>query len=383
MKNRVFWQDLIEKIWKKRSIIWLAGVRRAGKTMLCQSLENTHYYDCELPSIRRQLDDIELFLQNHKNKRIIIDEIHRLHNPSELLKIAADHFPQTKIIATGSSTLGASSKFGDTLTGRKAEIWLTPMLSFESILFGNKNINHRLLQGGLPPYFMETTFPEKALAEWLDSYWAKDIQELFRLEKKYAFQKCVELIFAQSGEIFEATKFASACEVSRTAINNYLSVLETTFVTHIIRPFHSRLSNEIISAPKIYGFDTGMVCFAKGWHTLRPDDMGLLWEHYVLNEIHGQLQTRDILYWRNKQHHEIDFIYCKNRTQQNPTAIECKWNVDQFAPDNLMVFRKRYSMGDNYVVGHNVKEKFQKKWGELIITFINLTDLIDLLKHHE
>ena len=55
----------------------------------------------------------------------MLDEIHRLPNPSEMLKIAADHYPRTRVIATGSSTLGASTKFRDTLAGRKRDLWLT------------------------------------------------------------------------------------------------------------------------------------------------------------------------------------------------------------------------------------------------------------------
>ncbi len=62
-------------------------------------------------------------------KRVVLDEIPRLPNPSELLKIAADHFPDRCILATGSSTLGASSRFRDTLAGRKSELWLTPMIT--------------------------------------------------------------------------------------------------------------------------------------------------------------------------------------------------------------------------------------------------------------
>jgi len=67
------------------------------------------------------LDDPEAFLQSLRGKRIVLDEVHRLQNPSELLKIAADYFPDTKILATGSSTLGVSAKFKDTLAGRKTE----------------------------------------------------------------------------------------------------------------------------------------------------------------------------------------------------------------------------------------------------------------------
>src|SRR5947209_2287695 len=95
--KRPFWQQLIETAWQKRSVVWLSGVRRAGKTLLCQSLPNIEYFDCELPRIRQLLDDPENFLTEHRNKRIVLDEIHRLANPSEILKIAADHYPDIKI----------------------------------------------------------------------------------------------------------------------------------------------------------------------------------------------------------------------------------------------------------------------------------------------
>ena len=127
MVTRHYWIDRIENAWEKRSVVWLAGVRRVGKTYLCQSLPDVEYFDCELPRTRRTMQDPEGFLEVLRGKRIVLDEIHRLDNPSELLKIAADHFPDIRIIATGSSTLSASSKFKDTLAGRKRDLWLTPM----------------------------------------------------------------------------------------------------------------------------------------------------------------------------------------------------------------------------------------------------------------
>jgi predicted AAA+ superfamily ATPase len=66
------------------------------------------------------------FLDGLRGKRLVLDEIHRLQNPSELLKIAADHYPSTHIVATGPSTLGASRRFRDTLTGCTRDLWLTP-----------------------------------------------------------------------------------------------------------------------------------------------------------------------------------------------------------------------------------------------------------------
>ena len=64
MVRRTYWLSAIEALWCEKSIMWLSGVRRAGKTFLCQSLPDCEYLDCELPSTRRALDDPEQFLRD-------------------------------------------------------------------------------------------------------------------------------------------------------------------------------------------------------------------------------------------------------------------------------------------------------------------------------
>ena len=374
--QRNFWIQRIEEAWLDRSVIWLTGVRRAGKTSLCQSLPSIEYFDCELPRVRRLLEDPEAFLKSVQGKRIVLDEIHLLGNPSQILKIAADHYPDTKIIATGSSTLGASTKFRDTLAGRKIQILLTPMLMQESSLFGNEDLLHRMLNGGLPSIFMSNSLPEYDYKEWIESYWARDIQELFKLEKRYSFLKFTELILSQSGCMFEATKFAAPCEVSRSTIANYLTVLEATNVAHVIRPFSSHRSTEIVSMPKVFGFDTGFVCFAHGWLNLRNDDAGYLWEHLVLSEIQGRLQQlNNIRYWRDKRDHEIDFIYLKQRSKE-PITIECKLKAQKFEPSSLKIFRRLYPKGANFVVAADIDHSFHRKYDDIEVSFVSLDELI-------
>jgi len=377
MKKRTFWIEKIGKAWERRSVIWLSGVRRVGKTFLSQSLSDVEYFDCELPRVREMLEDAEGFLRPLRGRTIVLDEIHRLRNPSELLKIAADHYPKVRILATGSSTLGASLKFKDTLTGRKESLWLTPMLAQDLVDFGDADLAKRLLFGGLPPFYLPECVPDRDFQDWVDGYWAKDIQELFHLERRHAFQRFFELLMAQSGGIFEATRFTSTCEVSRTTIANYLSVLEATYVAHIVRPFSSRKAAEIVSAPKVYGFDTGFVCYYRGWRELRREDMGLLWEHYVLNEIQGCLQIRDVLYWRDKRGHEIDFVVAGRG--KPPVAIECKWSAAEFDPGNLKRFRQRYPKGDSLVVAADVEKPFTRRYQGIEVMFVNLTTLITTL----
>jgi hypothetical protein len=367
MVQRHFWLNLLEQAWRTRSVIWLSGVRRVGKTCLCQSLPKVEYFDCELPRVRRMLMDPQSFLDGLRGRRIVLDEIHRLPNPSELLKIAADHYHTTPIVATGSSTLGASTKFRDTLTGRKRDIWLTPMSLRDLEDAKLPDLKRRLGRGGLPPFFLPEHLPERDFQEWMDAFWAKDIQELFRLERRDSFQKFTELILAQSGGIFEATRFARSCEVSRPTIANYLRVLEATFVAHVIRPFSTRRPNEIVAAPKVYGFDTGFVCYYRGWHELREEDLGVLWEHFVLNELMTRMQCRDVAYWRDKRGHEVDFIVARRRSK--PLAIECKWSADSFDPTNLRAFRQQHAEGDNVVVAQDVERTFTRTFSDLKVRF--------------
>lgn len=374
MFTRTFWIGLLESAWTERPIIWLSGVRRVGKTSLCQSLENVEYFDCELPSVRRALEDPEAFLKAVSGQRVVLDEVHRLGNPSELLKIAADHFRDTRIVATGSSTLGASAKFKDTLTGRKRDIWLTPLTAADQAAFGKPGLDRRFLNGGLPGFFLAEQVPERDFQEWADAYWAKDIQELFRLEKRQSFQRFLELLMSQSGGIFEATRFARPCEASRTTIANYLAVLEATHVAHVIRPYNSHRPTEIVSAPKVYGFDTGFVCHHKGWHPLRPEDRGALWEHYVLNELQARLQTREIRYWRDKRGHEVDFVL--QQRGKPPMAIECKWQADDVDISGMAAFARQYPQAELCVVAPNLALSLTRRHGDLQIAYRTLDDLV-------
>ena len=378
MKKRRFWIEALARAWRRRSVVWLSGVRRAGKTTLSQSLPGVEYFDCELPRVRRELADPEAFLAALRGKTIVLDEIHRLGDPAQLLKIAADHFPKTRVLATGSSTLGASRKFRDTLAGRKAELWLTPMAAADLADFGAPDLKHRFLRGGLPPFFLADPLPEREFQEWMDAYWAKDIQELFRLERRHSFQRFAELLFVQSGGMFEATRFARDCEVSRTTITNYLAVLEATFVAHVLKPFSSRRASEIVAAPKVYAFDTGFVCHARGWSSLRNDDLGVLWEHFVLNELHGRLQRRDIRYWRDKRRHEIDFVI--QERGQAPVAIECKWSADGFDARNLAAFRQAHPQGANFVVSHDLERAYRRTLAGVDVQFVSLDGLVARLE---
>jgi hypothetical protein len=319
------------------------------------------------------MEDPEAFLESVAGKRVVLDEIHRLSNPSELLKLAADHYHSVRIVATGSSTLGATAKFRDTLTGRKREVRLTPMCRADLADFRRPSIEHRLLHGGLPPFFLADTPSDRDFEEWMQAYWARDIQELFRLERRASFLKFVELLMIQSGGMFEATAFTGPCEISRPTAASYLSVLEETFVVSVVRPFTSRRSDEIVSAPRVYAFDTGFVCHFRQWTEVRPDDFGPLWEHLVLNELHALDLSLRVHYWRTKAGREVDFVLAV--PGRPPVALECKRQASNFDPATMAAFVRAYPRARFVVVATDVEEPFVRRYDGHPVTFTGLAGL--------
>ncbi len=353
MTTRPRWHERLLGLLARRSVLWLSGVRRAGKTTLCRALPNAAYFDCELPRVRQDLADPELFFSRQGPCTVILDEVHRLADPSECLKIAADHFPQLRVVATGSSTLAARQKFRDTLTGRKHELWLTPMTAADAAAFGDLDLDRRMLRGGLPPFFLSDRVDDLDYREWLDSYWAKDLQELFVVEKRTAFLKFVQLLMLQSGDLYEASRLATPCEISRQTAQNYLSILETTLLVTVLRPFSGNHARELRAQPKVYAFDTGFVCFARGWATLNDEARGRLFEHLVLNELLSELPKESVNFWRDKQRMEVDFVVTGHRGR-GPLAIECKLNPEKFNPAALNSFRGLHPEGENWLVARDL-----------------------------
>lgn len=369
MFSRPFWIDRIEELLARRNVLWLAGVRRAGKTVLCRSLKGARYFDCELPRVRRALEDPELFFRRQGEGLVVLDEVHRLVQPSEVLKIAADHFPGVRVVATGSSTLSARRKFRDTLTGRKSELWLVPATLADLRAFGNGSLDERMLRGGLPPFLLGQGLDDVGYREWIDAFWAKDLQELFVVEKKAAFTKFMELLFRQSGGLFEATAFAAPCEVSRQTIQTYLQILETTLTAIVLRPFGGASAVELKAQPKVFAFDTGFVCYMRDWDRLRDDDRGPLLEHLVLNELCAHVQRDRLFYWRDKQKHEVDFVV-RGARGARPVAIECKASSRGFDATGLRAFRARHPGGENLVVCLDLAEPLVTRVGALEVRFV-------------
>ena len=368
MIDRGIWEERLERAWKQVPLVWLAGVRRVGKTVLARELGDSEFLNCDLPGEARRLEDPEAFFRSVRKPLVVLDEVHQLPDPSRILKIATDAFPHLRVLATGSSTLAASRKFRDTLTGRKRVVGLTPVLAEELEAFGVADVATRLLRGGLPPALLGAESNWEFYSEWIDSYFARDVQELFHVGKRTEFLRLVELILRQSGGMLEITSLAKHAGASRPTVMNWLEVLQVTQVARLVRPFSGGGRHEILAQPKLYAFDTGFVCHARGWDRLRPEDFGILWEHLVLDTLLAA-PVPEVKFWRDKSKREVDFVIPRSRDSVD--AIECKWSPEAFDPGNLATFRAIYPEGRNFVCCPNLANSYARRFGELRVEFVS------------
>jgi len=242
---------------------------------------------------------------------------------------------------------------------------------------GVVDLRRRMLHGGLPAFLLTPEPPGAADIEaWVDAFWARDIQEPFRLERGAEFRRLFGLLMAQSGGMFEAARLAKACGASRTTISNYLAALESAFAMHVVRPYAGGGRAEIVSAPKVYGFDTAFVCHYRGATSLRPTDLGPLWEHLVLNELNAHVGRGAIRYWRTKHGSEVDFVLV--RPGRAPVAVECCWSAEEFQPAEMRSFRGAYPGGASYVVTADTPDgrSYEREYGRLRVRFVSARDLV-------
>lgn len=210
---------------------------------------------------------------------------------------------------------------------------------------------------------------DRAYEEWIASYWAKDLSELFVVDKKTAFTRLVELLFMHSGGLLDSQRLATACGVSRPTVQHWLSILETTLLATTLRPFHGGAAAEIRSQPKVYAFDTGFVAYFRGWETLRDEDRGALLEHLVLGEIAARFGISRLHYWRDKAGHEVAFVLEIGRRREL-VAIECKSSAASLDPAALAALRRRHPRGRNLCVTLRSTEAFTRRFGAIEVEHV-------------
>jgi predicted AAA+ superfamily ATPase len=385
----IFKREIIDEILKfinLEEIIVLHGARQVGKTNILLWLENylqekkedVYYIDLEDSRYKKILDSgVNEFIdhlrevghapQAKKKIFVFIDEIQYLENPSEFLKLIADHHKDIKLIVSGSSSFEIKSKFKDSLVGRTVNFEIFNLSFSEYLMFKDyyyepsvkiteikqnelKSLyKEYVLFGGYPKIALvnEIELKEKRLQQIIDTYIKKDIKELANIDNIENFNKLLEILAAQSGQMINIKELANTCDLSAPTIEKYLFILEQTYIIKLVRPYSKNIRSELSKTPKVFFYDSGLMqmLWFKG---LQKEIIGNAFETSVFSELVKKYGQANIYYWRTKDKKEIDFII-KDKNKIIP--VEVKINFNKVNLSTIKFFTENYKLAEYKIIG--------------------------------
>lgn len=323
-------QLVTNKLFKGK-ILFILGARQVGKTTLVNEIsenfseEETIKFNCDYLDDRdllshEQVRRLEKLLE-HK-RLIVIDEVQKVYNISEALKILVDKFKNKKqIIATGSSSINILDEVSEPLTGRKEVFKLYP-LSLNEILQKNglraldQNLEEYMLYGLYPEVVTETNIEDKKskLEELSSSYLYKDVLEFEDIKKSFVLDKLVKLLALQIGSELSFTNLSRTLGLDIKTVEKYIHILEKAFVIKLIAPYSTGGKREITKKHKIYFMDLGIRnALINNFNNLDlRTDKGQLWENFLIIERLKYLNNKNITgsyyFWRTYDGAELDWV---------------------------------------------------------------------------
>ena len=398
MQRKIYKRTVIEEIVKylfTKDIVVLHGARQVGKTFtlywlenyLREKGENVYYMDLEDSRIVRILNSgPQEFVKYLKEEGVVtrqfpskrktfvfIDEIQYLDNPSSFLKLIADHYPGIKLIVSGSSSFEIKSKFKNSLVGRTVNFEIFS-LSFKEFLlfkeysfeeggtFTSKKINELkrlfkeyVLYGGYPRIVLTPEIEKKGkyLQQIIDTYIKKDIRDLADVKDIDKFNRLLEVLASQSGNLLNVTELSNTCKIAKQTVEKYLFIMENTYIIRLVRPYSKNIRSELFKTPKIYFYDSGILQML--WlKELQKEIIGNVFETSIFAELIKKYSKDNVFHWRTKDRKEIDFIL---KIRKTSLPIEVKLNFEQFRAASINYFNKNYQINKYKVVGLKGKPK--------------------------
>ena len=356
-------------------ILLIVGPRQTGKTTLLHQVEESlktkgktcHFLNLEDPDYLKLLNQspknlFRLFpFTNNQFNYLFIDEVQYLDNPSNFLKYFYDEYrKKIKIIASGSSAFYLDKKFKDSLAGRK-KIFTLYTLSFPEFLsfknepeLAKKNFSKFSLSekekinilyseyitwGGYPKVVLASPQDKlEVLRDLAYSYIKKDIFEA-NIRQDEVFYKLLKILSSQIGSLVNSFELSNTLGVSKTAIDNYLYVMQKSFHLSLIKPFHKNIRKELTKMPKAYFLDLGLRNFFKNNFQMfaQRDDKGQLLENAVFRQLVNNYEPHEIKFWRTTERKEIDFVI-----EDKNLAFEVKSGPIPRKTSRLKIFKKTY-----------------------------------------
>lgn len=307
----------------------ITGPRQSGKTTLCKmAFPNYEYVNLENPITREEIaTDIMSFVRNH-SQGITIDEAQNLPEIFSAAQVAVDEDKSRRYILTGSSNVALLRKVKQSLAGRTIVHTLLPLSMHELSREGTLSADEYMWKGFFPAVWSEKLNPTDVYKAYYQTYLQRDVTDVISLKNLSQFRRFILLLAARVGSELNAQSIANDVGVSVATIQQWISVLETSYVAFLLPPYFRNIGKRLIKAPKIYFCDTGLVCFLLGIRS--PQELnthpmrGAVFENLVVcdfmkRQFNFNLNSSLYFYRDNKK--EVDLL---REDGMNVAAFEIK-----------------------------------------------------------
>ncbi len=226
-------------------------------------------------------------------------------------------------------------------------------------------LNELIRTGFYPRIYDQALNTYKWYGNYVNTYLERDVRSMKQVNDLMVFQRFMRLVAARSGTVLNYASIANDLGVSSNTIKGWVSILEASFIVFLLAPYHRNFNKRLVKSPKIYFYDTGLLCYLLDVHNDAVLDLhplkGQIFETLIVSELmkqyyHHGLNPR-LYFWRDKTGHEIDCVI-ERGTQIIPIEIKSGSTVNANYFDNLDYWKKLNKTNFSYVLyGGNTVHK--------------------------
>jgi len=328
------------RLFSGKAIV-VIGARQIGKTTsisnIVSNLQNVLVLNGDDTVVRTLLssantEQIRAVIGDHKT--VFIDEVQRIENIGLTAKIIVDNFKEIQLILSGSSSFEIKNSLSESLTGRKWEYIMYPIIWNElektyGYVHAQQQLELRMIYGMYPEIITHPNDEKERLKQLIDSYLYKDLLAFSKIRKPDILETLLKALALQMGSEVSFNELSQLLKLDKNTVKSYIEILEKGFIVFTLGSYCNNMRSELKFAKKIFFWDNGIRnTIINNFNPLSMrNDAGALWENFMISERMKKNNYDNPFaksyFWRTASQQEIDYIEDNN---SEITAFELKWN---------------------------------------------------------